>query len=88
MKKMNIQIYIGNDDLFKDEEHGLSKKERKKEYYVKGADLKEELRKYHASKANSEDGKGYISEELGTMILKICTRFSMHPRFYRIFIQG
>ena len=43
---MNIQIYIGNDDLFKDEEHGLSKKERKKEYYVKGADLKEELRKY------------------------------------------
>lgn len=25
---------------------------------------------------------GTVSEELGLMILKICTRFSMHPRFY------
>jgi len=29
-----------------------------------------------------DDGIGEISEKLGTMILKICTRFSMHPRFY------
>lgn len=28
-------------------------------------------------------GKGFISEELGIMVLKICTRFSLQPRFYR-----
>ena len=29
-----------------------------------------------------KNGKGIISEALGTMILKIATRFSMHPRFF------
>lgn len=45
-----------------------------------------EIRKYQESKQNDPEKKGIISEELGIMILKICTRFSMHPRFYRIFI--
>lgn len=45
-----------------------------------------EIRKYQDSKKDDPEGKGYISEELGIMILKICTRFSMHPRFYRVFI--
>jgi hypothetical protein len=41
-----------------------------------------ELRKYQESKKFDPEGRGLISEELGIMILKICTRFSMHPRFY------
>ena len=63
------------------EQAKADKKNKKKEYYVKGSELVEEIRKYQESKKNSPDGKGKISEELGSMILKICTRFSMHPRF-------
>lgn len=29
-----------------------------------------------------KNGKGIISEELGAMIMKICTRFSLHPKFF------
>ena len=29
-----------------------------------------------------KNGKGIISEELGIMIMKICTRFSLHPKFF------
>ena len=46
-----------NDDIWKDENSAPSKKERKKEYYVKGADLKAELKKYHESKKESENGQ-------------------------------
>lgn len=46
-----------NDDLWKDDDSAPSKKERKKEYYVKGADLKAELKKYFESKKNSENGQ-------------------------------
>ena len=79
--------YDIDEDEFEDdyqyelEQARADKKNKKKEYYVKGSDLKEEIRKYQESKKNSPDGKGEISEELGSMILKICTRFSMHPRF-------
>jgi hypothetical protein len=62
--------------------HAGLTKEKRKEYYVKAEDLIAELRKYKESKAKSPDGKGKISEELGIMIMKICTRFSMHPRFF------
>jgi hypothetical protein len=64
-----------------------SDKEKKKEFYVKKEDLMRELRAYQASKAASPDHKGIISEELGIMIMKICTRFSLHPRFFRIHFQ-
>lgn len=71
------------------------KKPKDREYYVKGADLIEEIKKYQTSKKLDaekrgvplEEGIGDISEELGVMLIKIATRFSMHPRFYRIFIQ-
>jgi hypothetical protein len=46
-----------SDDIWKDEDSAPSKKERKKEYYVKGADLKAELKKYHDSKKESENGQ-------------------------------
>ena len=75
------------EDFFDDEdlkEKSNQLAEKKKEYYVKAEDLINEIRKYQESKKNSPDGKGKISEELGLMIMKICTRFSMHPRFYRI----
>jgi hypothetical protein len=29
-----------------------------------------------------KNGKGIITNELGIMIQKICTRFSLHPRFF------
>lgn len=29
-----------------------------------------------------QNGLGLITEELGIMIMKICTRFSLHPRFF------
>lgn len=29
-----------------------------------------------------QNGLGLITEELGSMIMKICTRFSLHPRFF------
>lgn len=51
-----LDDFYNNDDLFKDDS-APSKKERKKEYYVKGAELKEELRKYQESKAKSENGQ-------------------------------
>lgn len=65
-------------------------KAKDKEYYVKGADLIAEIRKYQDSKKIDakkrkipiEQGQGIISDALGEMIIKICTRFSMHPRFY------
>ena len=60
----------------------MSKKRKSKEYYVKGKDLIEQIRKYQQSRKKDPEGKGYISEELGSMILKICTRFSLHPKFY------
>ena len=75
------------EDFFEDEdskEKSNQLAEKKKEYYVKAEDLINEIRKYQESKKDSPDGKGKISEELGLMIMKICTRFSMHPRFYRI----
>lgn len=66
------------------------KKPRDREFYVKGADLIEEIRKYQKSKQEDaekrgvplEQGQGIISEQLGVMLIKIATRFSMHPRFY------
>lgn len=66
------------------------KKPKDREFYVKGADLIEEIRKYQKSKLEDaekrgvplEQGQGIISEQLGIMIIKIATRFSMHPRFY------
>lgn len=60
----------------------MSKKRKSKEYYVKGKDLIQQIRKYQQSRKKDPEGKGYISEELGSMILKICTRFSLHPKFY------
>ena len=60
----------------------MKKQRRSKEYYVKGKDLIEQIRKYQESLKNDPEGKGYISEQLGSMILKICTRFSLHPKFY------
>lgn len=33
-------------------------------------------------KRKTQKDDGHISEELGTMIMKICIRFSLHPRFY------
>ena len=62
--------YDIDEDEFEDnyqyelEQARADKKNKKKEYYVKGADLKEEIRKYQESKKNSPDGKGKISEEL------------------------
>ena len=67
-----------------------AKRTKSKEYYVKGADLKQQIRKYQQSKRLDaqqrgvpyQQGNGIMSEQLGQMIIKICTRFSMHPRFY------
>lgn len=60
------------------------------EFYVKSSDLIAEIKKYQQSKLEDsnmrnvpyEEGKGEISEELGIMIMKICTRFSLQPRFF------
>lgn len=57
--------YSNTEDLFDDinEEERLAnelkeeKKKRKKEFYVKGADLKAEIQKYHDSKKLNEDGR-------------------------------
>lgn len=68
-----------NDDDFAAE---MTKKRRSKQFYVKGKDLIEQIRKYQQSMKNDPQGKGYISEQLGLMILKICTRFSLHPKFF------
>lgn len=73
------------------------KQKRKKssdQYYVKGSDLLEEIKKYQQSKKEDaekrgvplEEGKGIISEQLGIMIMKICTRFSLHPKFFRLYL--
>lgn len=51
--------FLDDFDREKDLEAELKeeKKNRKKEFYVKGADLKAELQKYHDSKKTSPDGK-------------------------------
>lgn len=82
-------------DLFLIQKQQQKKKPKDKEYYVKGSRLKEEILKYQQTKRKNaqknnisyEQAKGEISEELGDMIIKICTRFSMHPRFFRLFFQ-
>lgn len=60
----------------------MTKKRRSKQFYVKGKDLIEQIRKYQQSMKTDPEGKGYISQQLGLMILKICTRFSLHPKFF------
>lgn len=73
------------------------KRKRRKssdEFYVKGADLLEEIKKYNESKKLDaekrnvpfDQGKGIISDDLAIMIMKICTRFSLHPKFFRLFL--
>lgn len=52
------------DDLNDFKENTTNKKELKKEYYVKGADLIAEIKKYQDSKKTSKDGRGFVSEEL------------------------
>lgn len=71
-------------EIEKIEQDSLNSKKPKKdkEYYVNNKELGEEIRKYQESKKNDPEGKGVISEELGEMIMKICIRFSLHPRFY------
>lgn len=67
-----------------------NKRTRNKEYYVKGSELKAQIEKYQKSKREDaekrgvpyEEGEGEISEALGEMIIKICERFSRHPRFF------
>ena len=67
-----------------------NKRTRNKEYYVKGSELKAQIEKYQKSKREDaeksgvpyEEGEGEISQELGEMIIKICERFSRHPRFF------
>lgn len=67
-----------------------NKRTRNKEYYVKGSELKAQIEKYQKSKRQDaekrgvpyEEGEGEISEALGEMIIKICERFSRHPRFF------
>ena len=62
--------YNIDEDEFEDdyqyelEQAKADKKNKKKEFYVKGSELKEEIRKHQESKKNSPDGKGKISEEL------------------------
>lgn len=71
-------------------EHQNNKRTRNKEYYVKGSELKAQIEKYQKSKREDaekrgvpyEEGQGEISEALGEMIIKICERFSRHPRFF------
>lgn len=70
--------------------HQNKKRTRDKEYYVKGSELKAQIEKYQKSKREDaekrgvpyEEGVGQISQELGEMIIKICERFSRHPRFF------
>lgn len=67
-----------------------NKRTRNKEYYVKGSELRAQIEKYQKSKREDaekrgvpyEEGQGEISEALGEMIIKICERFSRHPRFF------
>ena len=71
-------------------EHQNNKRTRNKEYYVKGSELRAQIEKYQRSKREDadsrgvpyEEGVGQISEALGEMIIKICERFSRHPRFF------
>ena len=71
-------------------EHQNNKRTRNKQYYVKGSELKAQIEKYQKSKREDaekrgvpyEEGQGEISEALGEMIIKICERFSRHPRFF------
>lgn len=70
------------DDLFDDFPDKPEQKEKRKDFYVKKEDLIAEIKKYQESK--KFNAKGIISEALGIMIMKICTRFSLHPRFYRL----
>lgn len=60
----------------------MTKKRRSKQFYVKGKDLIQQIRKYQQSMKADPEGKGIISQQLGSMILKICTRFSLHPKFF------
>ena len=60
----------------------MTKKRRSKQFYVKGKDLIQQIRKYQQSMKADPEGKGVISQQLGSMILKICTRFSLHPKFF------
>ena len=74
-----------NKEIDRIEKDSLAAKKTKvkdKTYYVNNKELAVEIQKYHDSKKNDPDGKGHISEELGSMIMKICIRFSLHPRFY------
>lgn len=67
-----------------------NKRTRNKQYYVKGSELKAQIEKYQKSKKEDaekrgvpyKEGEGEISEALGEMIIKICERFSRHPRFF------
>jgi hypothetical protein len=81
------------DDILSDVVKPQKTKRRKtpEEYYVKGADLLNEIKKYQKSKQEDADAKNVPYEErppekfqknFGLMILKICTRFSLHPRFF------
>ena len=75
--KTRIQILgsSSNDDLddfdfdefdkeFEEESSNESQKDKKKEYYVKKADLVAEIQKYQDSKKNDPNGRGKVSEEL------------------------
>lgn len=92
----DIDYQIDNDDDFDYQrqiqklEQQNNKRTRNKEYYVKGSELRAQIEKYQKSKradaekrgVSYEEGDGEISEALGEMIIKICERFSRHPRFF------
>jgi hypothetical protein len=61
-------------DIFEDVDPNPKKRKNKENYYIKEADLKAELIKYHATAANDEDKTP--SEELGAMILLITERIA------------
>ena len=52
------------DKEFEEAEANALQKDKKKEFYVKKADLIAEIQKYQDSKKNDPNGKGKISEEL------------------------
>ena len=78
-ERINREIELIEQDTL---EQKRNKKIKDKNYYVTNKELLEEIRKYQESKKNDPNGKGHVSEELGTMIMKICIRFSLHPKFY------
>ena len=87
----DLQQILDQDDLLDEEDDQqekksfgdqLKQKRLSKQFYVNGQELVNQIRKYQQSKKTSPDGIGIISQELGSMILKICTRFSLHPRFF------